>query len=265
MSISPKSTSSINPLQGKWIVITRPKHQAEALSKNILKVGGCLLHFPLIAITPFNDDKTKEILNRLVDYDMVVFVSSNAVEQCVNLVGIDSLKNKTLVTVGKKTAQALIKHGLSVNFCPEKYFNSEALLAIEEFKKEAAGKKIAIIRGSSGRDYLKNNLIALGANVDYMNVYSRNCPQQNLNELKTASQQGKLDIVLLTSASSTASFFELAELHLADKEDWVNQLTLLIGSSRMQHEIPSNFQGKILIAEDPSDETLFERLTLEFN
>ena len=66
-------------------------------------------------------------------------------------------------------------------------------------------------------------------------------------------------MVLLTSASSTASFFELAK-----DEDWVNELTVLIGSSRMQHEIPAQFKGKILIAEDPSDETLFKKLTLEY-
>lgn len=249
---------SQSPLKRKWIVITRPKHQAESFAKNIQKVGGCLLHFPLIEITPFDDENTKKALNKLSNYDMIIFISSNAVEQCVKLAGTEILKNKTLVTVGKKTAQALVIHNLSVDFCPEKYFNSEALLAIEEFKEQSIGKKIAIIRGSSGRDYLKNNLIELGASVDYIDVYSRHCPQQNLDKLKTAWQQGKLDVVLLTSASSTASFFELAK-----NEDWVNKLTLLIGSSRMQHEIPTQFKGKILIADDPSDETLFKKLTLE--
>lgn len=246
-----------SPLKGKWIVVTRPTHQAESFQKNIQKVGGCLLHFPLIAITPFNDDSTKNQLQQLSEYDMVVFVSSNAVEQSVKLVGSQILKKKTLITPGKKTAETLAKHGLDVDFCPDKYFNSEALLAIPGFKEQAKGKKIAIVRGSSGRDYLKNNLIAAGAQVDYFDVYSRYCPQQNLNELKKLWQQGKLDVVLLTSANSTASFFELAQ-----NETWINELTLLIGSSRMQHEIPEQFKGKIIIADDPSDETLLKTLTL---
>ncbi|MEH6455389.1 MAG: uroporphyrinogen-III synthase [Cocleimonas sp.] len=247
-----------SPLKGKWIAITRPEHQAEPFSENIQKVGGCLLHFPLIAITPFSDDKTRKKLNELIDYDMVIFVSSNAVEQCVKLIGTEILKHKTLVTTGKKTAQTLINHDLSVDFCPEKHFNSESLLGIKAFKEQSKGKKVAIIRGSSGRDYLKNNLIDLGASVDYIDVYSRHCPQKNLDQLKTACLQNELDVILLTSASSTASFFELAK-----DEDWINGVTLLIGSSRMQHEIPDWFKGKILIAEDPSDETLFKKLTLE--
>ncbi len=247
------------PLKGKWIVITRPRHQAESFTQNIQKVGGCLLHFPLIAITPFTGDETRRKLNELIDYDIVIFVSSNAVEQCIKLIGTDILKDKILVTIGKKTAQTLTNHNLSVGFYPEKFFNSEALLGIEAFKELSKGKRIAIVRGSSGRDYLKNNLIALGASVDYIDVYSRHCPQQNLSELRAAHQQNKLDVVLLTSASSTASFFKLAK-----NEQWINELTLLIGSPRMQHEIPAQFKGKILIAEDPSDETLFKKLTLEF-
>ena len=245
-------------LQGKWIVVTRPKHQVASLIENIQKVGGCLLHFPLIEITPFNDDKTKDALNRLSEYDIVIFVSSNAVEQTIKLIGTKTLEQKTLVTTGKKTAQVLAKHDLTADFCPEKYFNSEALLAIEAFKEASRGKRIAIVRGSSGRDYLKNNLISLGASVDYIDVYSRHCPQQNLDELQAAYEQSKLDVVVLTSASSTASFFELAK-----DQSWTNEITILIGSSRMQHEIPVQFKGKILIAEDPSDETLLKKLTLE--
>ena len=255
----PNSTStSHSPLKGKWIVITRPKKQAEPFTEKVLKVGGCLLHFPLIEITPFDDEKTKYSLNELINYDVVIFVSVNAVEQTIKLIGTEILKHKTLVTTGKKTAQALINHKLIVDFCPEKLFNSEALLAIEAFKEQSKGKKIAIVRGSSGRDYLKNNLIALGANVDYIDVYSRHCPQLNLDELKAAWQQRKCDVILLTSASSTASFFALAK-----NENWINEITVLIGSSRMQHEIPAQFKGKILIAEDPSDDTLFNKLTLE--
>ncbi len=252
------STSGL-PLKNKNIVITRPKQQASALAKNIQKVGGCTFLFPLIEITPLNDVATKNALLNLDNYDLVVFVSVNAVRQCIHLVGTDILKNKMLVCTGKKTANALIDNGLNVDFCPDKFFNSEALLSIEAFKKASVDKKIAIIRGASGRDYLKNNLISLGATVDYIDVYKRHCPQKDLSYLKTLSKQQKLDAILLTSASSTASFFEMVD----ENDTWINELTLLIGSSRMQHEIPDGFKGKILLAEDPSDETLYKTLLSE--
>lgn len=247
-----------SPLTGKWIVVTRPEHQAESFTKKCQKVGGCLLHFPLIAITSLNDDITKQKLSKLNTYEMLIFVSANAVEQFIKHIDKEALANKILVTTGQKTARALTDNGLTVDFCPDKLFNSEALLAVEGFKATAKNKNIAIIRGSGGRDYLRNSLNDNAANIDYIDVYSRHCPQQNLNELKTAWQADKLDVVVLTSASSTANFFALAK-----NEDWMNELTVLIGSPRMENKIPERFKGKILIAEDPSDETIFNKLTLE--
>lgn len=252
---------SINSLKNKGIVITRPKQQAKSLARNIEKVGGCPFLFPLIEITPLNDDVTQKKLSTIEYYDVIIFISINALEQCINLIGTKPFKNKIIVTTGKKTARAVIRSGLKVDYCPEQYFNSEALLTIDKFKEAAKGKKIAIIRGSSGRDYLKNNLIDLGASVDYIDVYKRHCPQQDLNKLKTLWEKSKLDVILLTSASSTASFFNLVDLN----DIWINKITILIGSSRMQHEIPKEFKGNILVAEDPSDETLFKKLIVELN
>jgi len=249
---------SFKVLNGKWIVITRPKKQAQSFGKNIEKVGGCPFYFPLIEITPNTDEETTKRLLTLVNYDVVIFVSVNSVEECIKHVGSDILKHKTLVTVGKKTAASLLKYNLTVDFCPDQFFNSEALLSIDDFKKHSKDKKIAIVRGTSGRDYLKNKLIDLGASVDYMDVYSRHCPQTNLHQLEKQWKKGKVDAITLTSASSTANFFALAK-----NDTWLDEVTLLIGSSRMQHEIPIEFRGKILVAEDPSDETLLQKLTDE--
>ena len=248
-----------NILENKVIVITRPERQAASLAGNIEKVGGWPFLFPLIEITPLDNETTIKQLASLKHYDIVIFISVNAVEESINLIGTHALKNKILVSTGKKTARTLIKNGLHVDFCPETHFNSEALLAIDAFKNASMDKRIAIIRGSSGRDYLKNNLIKLGAEVDYIDVYKRHCPQKNLSELKALWETKGCDAVLLTSASSTASFFGLANKN----DTWINNITLLIGSSRMQHEIPKEFKGKILIAEDPSDETLFKTLLSE--
>lgn len=250
-----RAFSSFNNL---GVVITRPESQSKELEKKIQKVGGCPFLFPLIEITPFNDKTTQLQLGNLQTYDLILFVSSNAVEQLINLVGTNILKTKTLVTIGKKTANTLNKHGLDVDLYPTSLFNSEALLSIDKFREHSKDKNIAIIRGSSGRDYLRNNLVELGASVDYINVYTRHCPQQNLLKLKQFAQGKTNVVVLLTSASSTASFFKLA-----NNEKWINELILLIGSPRMQHEIPVQFKGKILIADDPSDETLFKKLKLE--
>jgi len=247
-------------LNNKWIVITRPEHQAQELSKKLLKVGGCPIHFPLIEIKPNIDlASVKHQLDKLQDYDLIIFVSANAVEQTFDYLPAESVASIKIASVGKKTAQALTNRGVNVNFCPERFFNSEALLATPEFQNYIKGKKIAIIRGEGGREYLRKNLLSLGARADYIDVYKRNYPQRSLQILKDFWNHDELDIILLTSASSVSHFFKLAK-----NEPWTNKLTLLIGSQRMQQEIPECFQGKILIAEDPSDETLLMKLLSEY-
>lgn len=253
--MSHSSISKLNNLLDKSIVITRPLKQAESLAKKIKKVGGCPFLFPLIEITPLHDEGTINQLRKLKEYELIIFVSVNAVEHGIELVGADLLRTKRIATTGKKTALALESHGLTVGYCPNEVFNSEALLAVKDFKVDAANKNIAIIRGSGGRDYLKNNLIKLGANVDYVDVYKRHCPQKDLSDLDKLFHTQELDVVLLTSASSTANFFALT-----NNEKWLDDITLLIGSPRMQQEIPKEFRGKIVIADDPSDETLFKCL-----
>jgi len=243
------------------VVITRPEHQTENLQLKLEAVGAHSILFPLIEIAPPNDlTLVKEQLANLSAYDVVIFVSANAVEQSFHWVKSSILKNIKVATTGKKTAEALQRKEIAIEFCPEKIFNSEALLAMPDFKAFCVDKKIAIIRGEGGRNLLRDELLQTAASVDYINVYQRQCPQNSLSVLEGKAQQGELDIILLTSGTSVENFFSLVK-----NEKWIDQLILLLGSPRMQKKIPESFQGKLLVAEDPSDETLFKKLTAIFN
>ncbi|MEE9310610.1 MAG: uroporphyrinogen-III synthase [Cocleimonas sp.] len=243
-------------IKDKWVVITRPAHQTENLQLMLEAVGVNTLLFPLIEIVqPDNLILLKEQLDNLQSYDLIVFVSVNAVEETFKYIGPEKFGSVKIATTGKKTASALKNSGVKTDFCPTQVFNSEALLAMPDFKSFCTGKSIAIIRGEGGRDYLQSQLRIAGATVDYINTYQRTCPQKNLDLLAQHAKKGQLDTLVLTSGTSVKNFFELA-----NNESWVNQLTLLIGSPRMQKKIPMSFQGKLAIAEDPSDETLTKKL-----
>ncbi len=243
-------------LKNKWVAITRPAHQTENLQSMLEEAGAHSILFPLLEIAePKNLLLAKAQLEKLYTYDLVVFVSANAVEKAFKWVSSAIFDKVKIATTGKKTAEILEQHDVKIDFCPKKIFNSEALLEVPDFKDFCAGKKIAIIRGEGGRDYLQNQLQLIGASVDYINVYQRICPQQNLVVLEQYANQGKLDVILLTSGASADNFFSLAS-----NARWINTLTLVLGSPRMQKKIPDSFQGKLVTAEDPSDETLTKKL-----
>ncbi len=247
-------------LKDKWIVITRPSHQTEKIQSRLEEVGAHSLLFPLLEIVePKKLSTIKKQLENLPTYDLIIFVSANAVEQSFKWVSPSILDNVKIATTGKKTAEALEQHKLKIDFSPKEVFNSEALLREPNFKNFCANKKIAIIRGEGGRDYLRNQLQLSGAVVDYINAYQRTCPQKDLTVLEQFANEGKLDAILLTSGTSVENFFNL--FAAVKPHCWINNLTLVLGSPRMEKKIPEYFQGKLVIAEDPSDETLFKKLT----
>ncbi len=244
-------------LVGKWIAITRPVHQSQHINNMLQQAGANVVLFPLLEIVPLGNSA----LQNIQAYDVLVFVSPNAVQQAVKWLNVADVENMKIAAVGRKTAGLLIKNGITPDICPSHYFNSEALLAMPEMQADTIkGQRVAIIRGEGGRNLLRNTLRERGASVTDINIYQRRCPQKNATLLKQHWQRGELDIIMLTSASSVANLFKLVDFDKG-KGGWLNQINLLLGSERMQQALPKDFKGRVLIADDPGDETLIKRLT----
>ncbi|MEB8431548.1 uroporphyrinogen-III synthase [Cocleimonas sp. KMM 6892] len=262
------------PLKNKWIVNTRAAHQAQPLTEKLRDAGATVINFPLLEIeAPENYEDVEQQLSALEQYDLAIFISTNAVERTLDKVDVSTLKKLKLACVGKKTGLALKKHGLDSDFCPERFFNSEALLALDAFQQFIPGKNIALIKGEGGRDLLQKSLLKWGGDVDSINVYRRTCPQHNLALLKNHQQRQELDIIILTSGFSIDHFFELADKHSetavtnsnnkSNENNLMNSVTLLLGSERLKSHIPDSFKGKVIFAEDPNDDTLLKELTID--
>lgn len=243
-------------LQGRGIVITRPAHQAGAISQRLEAEGATVLRFPLLAIAaPQNIERSQRQLAGLSRYDMLIFTSPNAVEFTLSTLGASIPQSAIIACIGKKTAQSLARQGVTVSIVPDAVFNSEALLAKSEFQ-QVQGRQIAIIRGEGGRDLLKTTLSQRGAGADYIDVYRRICPTHNLLPLLQFQTRDQLDIIVLTSAESLANLFALAE-----DVAWLNGVALLLGSERMRLALnETSHYGPVYLAEDPSDESIFQAL-----
>jgi len=255
-------SANFSVIKNKWVVITRPIHQAESIQKKLEEAGSHTLLFPLLEISdPKDPSQTKQQLAQLDIYDLIIFVSPNAAIKSLKWLDKTALlKSHTqIASIGKKTAIKLQEQGITPNIVPDQLFNSEAFLALPEIQQlgteQSKFNKIAIIRGDDGRNLLHDTLVKRGAKVDYINTYQRRCPQTDARYLKQQWQRKELDIIMLTSGSSVANLFKLTK-----GEDWINHVTLLLGSQRMKQYIPSDFNGQLLIADEPSDETLFKTL-----
>lgn len=244
-----------NQLKNRWIAITRPAHQAGKLIKKLESNSAKVIPFPLLEIVePKSPHLLQQQLSNLEHFNTALFISPNAVERALKYVSKAQLKSLKIAAVGKKTALSLHNKGLSVDYFPDKLFNSEALLALDAMQ-QVQGQRIIIFRGEGGRDLLRDTLQQRGANVAYSNVYARRCPADNIGLLKQHYYQQKLDIIILTSGESLQHL-----LRLANNETWITHVPLLVGSQRIKQKFQHQFAGKLWVAPDPSDETIYRIL-----
>ena len=216
------------PLAGINIAVTRPRAQAEQLSEKIRQLGGVCVSFPLLAITPLqNNLPLRELVDRLHEFHLAIFISPNAVHYGMEMIkqahGLpDTLQ---IATIGQGSAAALNELGVSTVISPQQRFDSEALLALPELQK-MQGKNVVIFRGDNGRELLGDTLKMRGARVEYAHCYHRGKSQCNIAGLLAA----RPDLITVTSSEA---LLNLSELLNPEYRKLILQIPLLVTHKRI--------------------------------
>ncbi len=198
-------------LRDVWAVVTRPLHQAEAISKRIEQSGGNVIRFPVIEIkAPRDTARLHALLRRLPDFDWLVFVSANAVRTGLHAIANAGVSRPQLniAAVGTRTAQVLQQHGWDVDLVAKPPFNSEALLA-EPVLRQVRGKHFLIFRGESGRELLRDTLQSRGALVNYAECYRRTPARSDPALLEEAWSRQRLDVIMITSVEGIENLINI--------------------------------------------------------
>ncbi len=193
-------------LTGIGVLVTRPERQAAELIAAIVSRGGSAVAFPVIEIVPRGDAAIAADAGNLRDPDIVVFVSSNAVEY-----GLIRAESARIAVVGPATAAAIESAGRIVNIRSASGFDSEHLLAEPELQ-DVDGTVVRIIRGNGGRELLADTLKNRGAIVEILSVYDREIPHypaSELDNLESGWRAGAIDVVTIMSVESLTNLIEL--------------------------------------------------------
>lgn len=197
------------PLAGRRIVVTRPRAQSAALAERIAAAGGEPILFPAIEIAaPEDAAPARALLARLEGFDVAVFVSVNAVEQGLALLGRPWPAQVRAAAVGPGTRRRLEECGVREVIAPEAGADSEGLLALPAFAA-MAGRRVAIIRGEGGREQLRDTLQARGATVEYAECYRRLRPRHDPAPLLVDWSRGAVHAVTAGSAEALANLLAM--------------------------------------------------------
>lgn len=190
-------------LDKKRILVTRPKHQADPLCELIRSNKGQAIAYPTIEIQPANTHaKILVRENTFSEFDFIVFVSRNAVKMAfdhyLSLVSLPA--HIKVFGIGAGTAETLSSFNIKNVIHAGAQADSEALLGLPEMQEERlTGRKVLIIRGVGGREYLADNLKGRGASVEYAEVYKRCLPEYDVKDSHKIWQDIKPDAIIVTS------------------------------------------------------------------
>ena len=195
-------------LAGLRILITRPESQLGSITDALRKLDGKVFHFPLIEIKKIKAETRiaviKQKVERLHNYDKLIFVSSNAVKygaQWIKTHWPEVPAECEIIAIGPSTAKiASDLLGCEVIF-PQTGSSSEDLVSLPNLL-DVAHKNIAIFRGTGGREFLASRLKESGAEVDYLEVYSRSPTAQSSQLLLKTIIEDRINVLTITSGDS---------------------------------------------------------------
>ena len=263
-------------LQGQVILNTRPAHQQAELTRMLQLDGACVLSFPLIEIEKIDIEPIDiepidtavvsqspsqtvwpPISRPISDYDILLFVSRNAVDGAFRFIEATDLRASTCFGVigsATRTALAAALDGshfdLASCLVAGEPYNSETLLQAKALQ-QVSGKRILILRGQHGRNLLGDELARRGAEVEYAEVYRRVVPGHGFEIFNQLTALAFPTLVILTSAEGMHNLFKLVDAAAAQalcRVPW-----LLISERMRESALNLGHNAPVLIARNASD------------
>jgi uroporphyrinogen-III synthase len=245
----------VTRLTGVGVLVTRPEHQAHHLCQLIEAEGGAAVRYPALVIKARPDRAAVRAAVGPADrYDLVVFVSANAVRFGAEILG--DRHDVAVAAIGQATTAALNAAGRRVSLMPDGGSDSESLLALPQLA-DMAGRRVLIVRGSGGRELLFEAMTARGAQVQYAEVYTREParPAQALQtEIEDLWRQGGITVYAATSVELLEALVGIVTLRCRELMD---STALLTGARRVADAAARLGLGSPIVhADSPEDAAL---------
>lgn len=198
--------SSLPPLAGATVVVTRPSASAAPLKRRIAALGGVALSLPGVGVRATeNAAAARATLREARAADIAIFISPNAVRYAFTVLPTLRFARSTLVgSVGRATARALARRGVRDAIWPHERQDSEGLLAMPQLTR-VSRRRIVLIGAPGGRDALATTLRARGARVQPIHVYRRTPPNWSRRHFAALANAPAPLLTLLSSAEVLAN------------------------------------------------------------
>ncbi len=215
------------PLQGLYILNTRPAHQALDFNQSLKSLGAEVINCPALKIVPITDAWEKHA-PAPSSFDLIIFISTNAVNYFFERISPQNWPTSIItLAIGAATASALLEKQITARQPEDSH--TEGLLRMACFQ-QIREKKILIIKGTGGRALLQTDLINKGAHVETLDVYTRTMPDLSPQFIQQIWRDNMIDIILFTSQQGMQQVFALFG---QTAQTWLQSKPSLVISQRL--------------------------------
>ena len=258
------------PFEDLRVVVTRPRHQADALGRAFEERGANVVFFPTIEIQdPPSWEPLDLAIRKVADglYTWVVFTSSNGVERFFQRLDVAELDARALgrtrvAAVGSTTERVLREHGIRADFVPES-FTGEALA-------ETMGRGLGrvLIPRAEVAPHDMGEILESGGFIPEEVVAYRTVVASRRTPEATVIASGDFDVVTFLSGSAARGFVGVfgppAALGLAPSGDGAGRTVAAIGPKTAEVATDLGFRVDV-VAPDHTAEGLIEAVAAYLN
>lgn len=193
------------------VVVTRPQPQADEWVTRLSGLGVGAVAFPLMGIEALSAEAPdlRAVWRDLPEATLVMFVSPNAVLRFFAAAPSPSHWPGAVLAAatGPGTAQALRDCGVAEASilqpdADSPRFDAETLWAQRLAERAWSGRRVLVVRGEDGRDWLADTLRGAGAEVHAVAAYRRMPPKWNAPERECLGALSKDPAVVWLFSSS---------------------------------------------------------------
>jgi uroporphyrinogen-III synthase len=197
-------STSLKPLSGVRVLITRPIEGAQRLSEKLRELGATTIELPTIEVVPpQNNHALDQALQKLNEYDWVIFTSVHGVrffmERMANLkISPTAMKQVMLAAIGSATASELERAAKKPEFVPNEFLSENIVDGLGNVN----GKRILLPRADIASKKLPELLRRRGGLVEEVVAYQTVIPPDLTPEHVNSIFMRGIDLVTFTSPST---------------------------------------------------------------
>lgn len=235
------------------ILITRQIEQSKKFSYLLKEKNIENSIFPVIRIK--NIQIKKEDEENFEKSNFVIFTSQNSVTSLMKNWEDINFNGKKIAAIGESTKTILNTFNINVDIVPKFNFTSESLLE-EIVENNINNKKIVIIKGLEGRNYLHKHLSRNNTVLNDINVYGRYLPE-NIDKL-TLDNMPNFTHVCITSIEILNNFIKIKNI----LEFTISRHIIFIsGNERISKKIKEEFpHNNVLISINPTNKEMLKTI-----